>query len=258
MLIIYKKRLYIYNNHFFIYYNYRITNCVTYCIVFCTIDILLNIVYILYRIYCAITYNTNFDYIGFSYNEEVGNTIHYKIKYIVGNFLEFSKFIFSLIIVLMLIMYIIWTIINIYIPEYLLPLPIPIRNILKDTPPLPDINKSGIFALFDSIICSLVSPYVHKDDTLEDKIRYFFNFIGFPAESIAKFLNTSTKYVFKTVFPQIDLNKFENKIKTINFYQKYLNESNEQPLSSSYFCQNRINSDNDDNDDKNDNNINDN
>ena len=216
------------------------TDWITSIIVFCTLDILLNIVSVAIAIYSSIVVFGGFKNVGLGANKEITMTFEFFKKHILDGILNATKYLFAIILVFLLIMYIFWTIIQLLIPEYLYPLPIPIRSILADLPPLPQLKESGIFNLFDSIICIFFKSNEN-----------FLRILGFTTESVGSFLKTSTKYILKTVYPQIDLDKFENNIKKTEFYKTYLKNQTNINYTSSYFCHN--NNDNNDNNNENEN-----
>lgn len=60
---------------------------------------------------------------------------------------------FTVCIVVMFMIYIIWKIIKMFVPNF----PIPFKMILLKIPPLPQLERAGIFALFDSIVGVVLS-----------------------------------------------------------------------------------------------------
>jgi len=104
---------------------------------------------------------------------------------------------FAIVTVFLLIMYIIWLIIILFIPEYLYPFPIPIRKILLDIPPLPDLDNAGFFRLFDRII---------EIFTTRQSILHA---LGFTVETVGVFLNDATKFLIKNEYPDYDPDKLK-------------------------------------------------
>jgi len=102
-----------------------------------------------------------------------------------------SKPIFVVVTLFLVIMYIFWLIIQLLIPEYILF--IPIRKILSDIRPFPDLNNAGIFRLFDNII----SLFTTREKFLKK--------IGLSAKLVRDFLEDSTKYI-----KNLDYSTYEN------------------------------------------------
>lgn len=118
-----------------------------------------------------------------------------------------SKPIFVVVTLFLVIMYILWLIIQLIIPEFILV--IPIRKILSDIRPFPDLNNAGIFKLFDNII----ELFTTKEEFLKK--------LGLSGELVAEFLLTSTKYLRENFYKIADNEttiigneNFNNNIKT--------------------------------------------
>jgi hypothetical protein len=92
-----------------------------------------------------------------------------------------SKPVFVVVTLFLVIMYILWLIIQLIIPEFILV--IPIRKILSDIRPFPDLNNAGIFKLFDSIVLLFTT----KEKLLKK--------LGISAELVGEFFLDSTKYI---------------------------------------------------------------
>jgi len=115
-----------------------------------------------------------------------------------------SKPIFVVVTLFLVIMYIFWLIIQLLIPEYILF--IPIRKILSDIRPFPDLNNAGIFRLFDNII----SLFTTKEKFLKK--------IGLSAKLVGDFLEDSTKYIKNLDYSNYE--NLENKEKNIDNKEK--------------------------------------
>lgn len=133
---------------------------------------------------------------------------------IISSILNNSSYVFAIVSVFLIIMYIIWLIIILFIPEWLYPLPIPIRKILLEIQPLPDLDEAGFFRLFDTI----VNIFTTREKLLKK--------IGITGEAIGNFLTDATEYVIKNEYPEYDkenIKKYLNKYKIDNFERSNIN-----------------------------------
>jgi len=102
------------------------------------------------------------------------------------------------ILVIFIILYILYLIIIYCIPEYILF--IPIRKILLDIYPFPDLIKYSIFSLFDGIVNTFISS-----GTLLDRL-------GISGTAIGSFIENNSKIFIEEKFPKLKNKKlFKNK-----------------------------------------------
>ena len=178
---------------------------------------LLIFVYIIYHIYWYSTYFFNMKQL--SLRDDTQPDIIKKLEYNpLSSVINNSGYVFAILSVILIIMYIIWLIITILIPEWLYPLPIPIRKILSEIPPLPELNEAGFFRLFDGI----VNVFTTREKFLKK--------IGFTMETIGNFLSDATEYIIKNQYPEY--NK-ENMKKYLNNYKIEDFETNSNNINNS-------------------------
>jgi hypothetical protein len=140
--------------------------------------------------------------------------IYHPFMFIIRNIPNFTAFFYVLVNIFFIIMYIIYLIIIIVIPETGFPtLFIPVRELLLQIPPIPDLTKYGVFRFFENIL-----SLFNVSTSISDKFKHFFYeyFI---------FSKNGTIEVIKIFNPSIDETQLENAIvesmKNYNTDEKY-------------------------------------
>lgn len=167
-------------------------------VVLITIIILYVVLYTIWGIISAIKYATGSEDIAPGiFPEPIGEVIIKICFYI----FTIAVYLFGLILMFLLIIFVIWMIIRYIIPAVIwIPLFffIPIRAILLAIPPFPELTDAGILPLMERLLNVFISS-----DT-------FIKRIGVSTRAVMSFLLTSTRYVFKSVAPGYDPDKYYN------------------------------------------------
>jgi hypothetical protein len=134
--------------------------------------------------------------------------------FVVNNFPNCTAIFFVLAIIFFLIMYLIYLFITIVIPETgILTIFIPVRELLLQIYPLPDLQKFGVFRFIEAIIRLFTS-----NENFNDRMRHFFY-------EYFLFSKNGTIELIKIFNPSIDESQLDNAIveamKNYNKDEKY-------------------------------------
>ncbi len=118
-----------------------------------------------------------------------------------------TKIIFILITIFFAIMYAIYKIIMIVVPDTgILTLFIPLKELLLSIPPLPKLRNNGVFNIFDRTF------QIIGNSRIEGFKNYYTNYLSFFKNDIYD--------VIKLFNPKLNMNKFEILIENMNNYNK--------------------------------------
>jgi len=120
---------------------------------------------------------------------------------------DWTKIIFFLVTIFFLIMYVIYKIIMIVVPDTgFITLFIPLKELLLAIPPLPKLRNKGVFNVFDRTFQIIGNSHIERFK------NYYFNYLSFFKDNFYD--------VIKLFNPKLNMDKFDILIENMNNYNK--------------------------------------